>query len=67
MTTIRKYLKHSNTGDIILSQEFKDTGIKGIPIHYYRYNKSIDTPDLTGYVEISDKTYKRLMRKLNQD
>lgn len=63
MKEIRKYWKHSNTGDIIMRQEFTKTSIRGIPINYYRDHKSIDTPDLKGYVEISEKKYNRIVRK----
>ncbi len=52
MKTVYTRLKNPNTGDLILKQEFKDIITKGVPIYYYRDNKSIDTPDLTGYVEI---------------
>jgi len=62
MVTIYKYWKNSNTGDVISSQEFTETKI-GFPIYYYRNNKSIETPDLTGYVEISEKKYNRIKRK----
>lgn len=62
MVTTYKYFKNSNTGDIIMSQEFTETNIK-FPINYYRNNLSIDTPDLTGYVEISEKKYNRIKRK----
>lgn len=63
MKTNYTYLKNSNTGDIILKQEFTDTIITGIPFFYYKKHIRIDTPNLSGYVEISEKTYKRLMRK----
>lgn len=62
MITTYKYLKNSNTGDVIHSQEFTETDID-FPIYYYRNNESIDTPDLTGYVEISEKKYNRIKRK----
>lgn len=62
MVTIYKYYKNSNTGDTIKSQEFTET-IIDFPIYYYRNNQSIETPDLTGYVEISEKKYNRIIRK----
>ena len=62
MITTYKYYKNSNTGDIIKSQEFTETKID-FPIYYYRDNQEIDTPDLTGYVEISEKKYNRIKRK----
>lgn len=66
MKTIYKYWKNSNTGDVIMSQEFTETSID-FPINYYRNNKSIDTPDLTGYVEISEKKYRRIKRKTKNE
>ena len=62
MKTIYKYLKNHETGDLINSQEFTETNITGMPIYYYRNDKSIDTPNLKGYVAISEKKYNRLMR-----
>lgn len=62
MVTTYKYYKNSNTGDIIKSQKFTETQIK-FPLYYYRGNQSIETPDLTGYVEISEKKYNRIIRK----
>lgn len=63
MITIYKFYKNSNTGDVIMSQEFTETSID-FPINYYRFNESIDIPDLTGYVEISEKKYNRIKRKM---
>ena len=65
MKTIYKYLKNHETGDLIKSQEFTEINITGIPIYYYRNDKSIDAPNLKGYVNISEKKYNRLMRKQN--
>ena len=62
MKTIYTYLKNSNTGDIITKQEFTEC-IINFPTLYYRDNKSIDIPDLSGYIEITEKKYKQLMRK----
>jgi hypothetical protein len=62
MKTTYKYLKNHETGDLIKSQEFTETNITGMPIYYYRNDKSIDTPNLKGYVAISEKKYNRLMR-----
>jgi len=63
MVTTYKYFKNSNTGDILMSQEFTEISFY-CPIYYYRNNKQIDTPDLTGYVEISKKKYDRIKRKI---
>ena len=62
MKTVYTYYKNSNTGDVIKSQEFTETKIK-FPVYYYRNKQPIDTPDLTGYVKISEKKYNRLVRK----
>jgi hypothetical protein len=62
MKTTYKYLKNHETGDLIKSQKFTETNITGMPIYYYRNDKSIDTPNLKGYVAISEKKYNRLMR-----
>ena len=64
MTVLYTYLKNSNTGDIILKQEFTNTAIKGIPIHYYRNKQIIENPDLTGYVKINEKKAKRLLKQM---
>jgi len=59
MTTTYTYYKNSNTGEILMKQHFSDTSIK-FPDYFYDWNKkSIDTPDLTGFVEISEKTFNR--------
>tara|TARA_R110000796_G_C14214252_1_gene393683 strand:+ start:279 stop:482 length:204 start_codon:yes stop_codon:yes gene_type:complete len=65
MVTKYRFLKNHNTGDLIKSQEFTETNITGIPIYYYRNNKSIDTPNLKGYVDVSEKKYNRLMRNFS--
>jgi len=66
MATKYTYYKNSNTFDLIVKQEFTETRTK-FPVYYYRDNKSIDTPDLKGYVEISEKKFKRESRKLTPD
>lgn len=39
----------------------------GIPIYYYNiYGIQIHDPDLTGFVEISEKKFKREKRKLTK-
>lgn len=62
MKETRKSWKNSNTGDVIQSQEFTETSVQ-FPVFYYRDNKSIETPNLTGYVVISEKKYNRIIRK----
>lgn len=66
MKTTYTYFKNSNTGDLIVKQEFSETQIKNIPAYYYRNHKNIDAPDLSGYVEISEKKFNRLERKAKQ-
>ena len=59
MTTTYTYYKNSNTGEILMKQHFSDTSFKR-PDYFYDWNKkSIDTPDLNGFVEISEKTFNR--------
>lgn len=60
MKVVYKFWKNSNSGDLIRSQEFTETGIKGIPIYYYRGKDNIgENIILEGYVEIKEKTYRR--------
>ena len=66
MKTILTYYKNSNTNEIVMSQEFTEIQITGIPIYYYRNNKQIEKPDMSGYVKISEKHYKRIQRKLTK-
>jgi hypothetical protein len=66
MVTIYKYYKNSNTNDIIKSQEFTETSID-FPINYYRDGQPIENLDLTGYVEISEKKYRRIKRKAKNE
>lgn len=54
MKTTYNHFKNHETGDLIKSQEFTETSITGMPIYYYRNNKSIDTPNLKGYVKINN-------------
>jgi len=67
MKTIYKYYKNSNTGEVMKSQEFTETRITGIPIYFYALDGSRIGEDLdtTGFVEISEKKWKRLRRKIN--
>lgn len=63
-----KYYKNSNTGEIIFSQYF-DIGIKNIPTYWYDFYSSpigenINIPD--GFIEISEKKYQRMKRKLRR-
>ena len=62
-----KHYKNSNTGVVIKSQEFTETKITGIPIHFYGLDGSKigENLDTTGFVEISKKKWERLKRKAN--
>lgn len=62
MKTVYTYFKNSNTGDVVMKQEFKELSFEQPP-YYYRNKKAIDAPDLTGYVEISEKKYLRESKK----
>lgn len=59
METKYTYYKNSNTGEILMKQSFSDISFK-CPDYFYDWNKqSIDRPDLTGFVEISEKKFNR--------
>jgi hypothetical protein len=63
-----KYLKNSNSGELIIKIWYTETKIKGIPEYFYGIDgKSIPNPDLTGFVEISEKTYNREGKKLKKN
>jgi hypothetical protein len=66
MRTVYRNLKNSNTGEIMRSQEFTGTQIKDMPIYFYALDGSKIGENLStqGFVEISEKTWKRLRRKL---
>jgi len=65
MKVIYKYYKNSNTGFLMKTQEFIETPIKGIPVYFYNLNgeKIGENLDLDGFVEISEKKFKRVQRK----
>lgn len=61
------YFKNSNTGELIFRQRFSETNITGIPDYFYDKNrKSIDTQDLSGFVEISEKKFNRESKRYTQ-
>lgn len=65
MVTTYKYFKNSNTGDLLMSQEFTSTIIKNMPVNWYRGKEKVgENLKLIGYVEISEKKYNRLSKKL---
>jgi hypothetical protein len=65
MKTVCKYYKNSNTGELISSQEFKETRITGIPVYFYGLDgkKIGENLDTTGCVEVSEKKWNRFKRK----
>lgn len=66
MKTIRTFYKNSNTGELILKQQFTETKIN-FPINYYDYNKNpIESLSLIGFVEISEKKFDREAKKQNK-
>lgn len=66
METIYTYYKNSNTGELVQAQEFAETKIKDIPVYFYDvHGKSMgENLSLDGFVEISEKKFKREARKL---
>lgn len=65
MITTNTYYKNSNTGELIIKQEFTETNIKLLTyIFYYdKYRKSIDTQNLIGFVPISEKKFNKESKK----
>lgn len=64
MITNYKYYKNSNTGVLIMKQWFESDIMTNLPICFYNSDsKSIDTPDLTGFVEISEKKFNQESKK----
>lgn len=65
MAVTYKYLKNSNNGDLIKSQEFHSITITSIPVYYYdcRGYRIGENLELKGYVEISEKKFNRECKK----
>jgi hypothetical protein len=59
MKTIYTFYKNSNTGEIVMKQHFSGISFKSPDYFYDWNNKSIDTPDLKGFVEISEKKFNK--------
>lgn len=61
MVTIYKFWKNSNTGQLLKSQEFKETSIKDIPINFYDLdgNKVGENLSLKGFAQIKPKKFKK--------
>jgi len=64
MTTEYKYYKNSNTGEVILRQIFTSDLMNFPDCFYDRYRKRMpnELVNLTGFVEIKEKTFKREIR-----
>ena len=67
MVTTYTYYKNSNTGEIVMKQSFSELSFK-TPDYFYDWEKkSIDTPNLIGFVVISEKKFNKIAKdKLKQ-
>ena len=65
MKTIYTYYKNSNTGELMMTQEFTETRITEIPVFFYGLDgkKLGENLDTVGFVEISEKKWEREKRK----
>ena len=61
MRTIYKFYKNSNTGELVKTQQFIETGITGIPVYFYNTEGKCVGKNLTleGFVEIKEKKFKK--------
>lgn len=68
MSSLTKYFKNSNTGEMVQQQSFPDSPIKGFPVYYYdKDGLGIgENLDLVGFVEISEKKFNREVKKLKK-
>jgi hypothetical protein len=64
MKTTYTYYKNSNTGELLMRQHFSEISFKCRDFFYNGNRKSIDDPDLTGFVEISEKKFNRESKRL---
>ncbi len=65
MEFIDQHFKNSNTGVMIKKVITKSTVIKGIPDRYYDINgQPVESPDLTGFVPLSEKKFLLAAKKL---
>ncbi len=63
METIYTYYKNSNTNEILIKQHFSGISFE-CPDYFYDWNKkSIEIPDLTGFVEISEKNFNKIVKR----
>lgn len=59
MKTTYTFYKNSNTGEIVKKQHFSEISFYS-PDYYYNWESEIiDNPDLTGFVEISEKKFNK--------
>lgn len=66
METKYKYYKNSNTGELIIKQSFENTHIR-FPDNFYNANhREIKNPDLTGFVEIGEKKFRRESKRIKK-
>jgi hypothetical protein len=64
MKTTYTYYKNSNTGELIKKVQHISEYIKNIPDSFYdAFGKSVENPNLTGFVEISEKKFNRESKK----
>ena len=66
MKTILTYYKNSNTGQLVMQQQFSEIPFKSPDYFYDENKKSIAHPDLTGFVKISEKKFNRESKKLSK-
>lgn len=60
MKVCKKYFKNSNTGELIYKTWYEETRIKNMLVNFYNiHGKSVENPDLTGFVEMSEKKFER--------
>lgn len=66
MKTTYKYFKSSNTGQMVRSQTFTETALKGIPVYFYDIKGEKIGEDLTlnGFVEISERKFLRYKKAI---
>lgn len=64
MKTTLTYYKNSNTGDLIIKQHFSEISFESPDYFYDKNKKSIDIPNLAGFVEISEKKFNRESKRM---
>jgi hypothetical protein len=66
METKYTYYKNSNTGEVLMKQHFS-VSFKCDDFFYDSNRKWINSPDLTGFVEISEKKFNRECKKKEKE